>query len=73
VAAYREALKEHTRERVPLQCIWTQSNSIIRLRAFGERTGDALKPRDGISCTTTGTPRDATDAAFEVVMRFESA
>jgi hypothetical protein len=37
VAAYRKALKEWTRERVPLQWAATQNNLGIALRILGER------------------------------------
>jgi tetratricopeptide (TPR) repeat protein len=37
VIAYREALKERTRERVPLQWAATQNNPGITLRVLGQR------------------------------------
>ena len=37
MAAYREALKERTRERVPLQCAMTQNNLGTALRTLGKR------------------------------------
>ena len=37
VAAYQEALKEHTRERVPLDWAMTQSNLGNALERLGER------------------------------------
>ena len=42
VAAYREALKEQTRERVPLDWAMTQNNLGIALRVLGE-----ARERDG--------------------------
>jgi hypothetical protein len=37
VSAYREALKEYTRERVPLQWAMTQTNLGTALETLGER------------------------------------
>ncbi len=37
VAAYREALKERTRERAPLQWAMTQNNLGLTLLRLGER------------------------------------
>jgi tetratricopeptide (TPR) repeat protein len=37
VIAYRETLKEYTRERVPLRWAMTQNNLGVALRALGER------------------------------------
>ena len=42
VAAYREALKEWTRERVPLDCARTQMNLGTALETLGERHPDDL-------------------------------
>src|SRR5262249_19643318 len=39
VAAFREALKEHTRERVPLNWAMTQTNLRLALTRLGEREG----------------------------------
>src|SRR5262245_39752243 len=39
VAAFRDALKERTRERVPLDWAMTQNNLGIALRTLGEREG----------------------------------
>ena len=40
VTAYREALKEHTRERVPLDWAMTQNNLGVALKTLGERDRD---------------------------------
>jgi hypothetical protein len=45
VAAYREALKERTRERVPLQWATTQTNLGTALSTLGERAGRGVPLR----------------------------
>ena len=60
VAAYRAALEERTRERVPLDWAATQNNLGNALSTLGERTGDDAKLKEA---------RDAIDAAFEVFMQ----
>ena len=41
VAAYREALKEHTRERVPLDWAMSTGNQGVALMWLADRRGDA--------------------------------
>ena len=41
VAAYREALKEYTRDRVPYDWAYTQENLSILYRSIFRKTGDA--------------------------------
>ena len=60
VAAYRDALKEWTRERVPLQWATTQNNLGGALSRLGERTHDRAKLEEA---------RKAVNAAFEVSMQ----
>ena len=60
MAAYRAALQEYTRERVPLQWAMTQSNLGTALWTLGERTKDDAKLREA---------RNAISAAFEVFMQ----
>jgi hypothetical protein len=60
VAAYREALKEITRTRIPLDWAMTQNNLGTALWMLGERTGDALQLKEA---------REAIAAAFDVVMQ----
>jgi tetratricopeptide (TPR) repeat protein len=60
VEAYRAALQERTRERVPLQWAATQNNLGNALRTLGERTHDRAKLEAA---------RKAVNAAFEVVMQ----
>src|SRR5262249_40281218 len=43
VASYREAIKERTRERVPLDWAVTQSNLGLALKELGEQTGSATQ------------------------------
>jgi len=57
VAAYREALKERTREHVPLQWAETQSNLGGVLKTLGERKSDVSLVCEGL---------DAHVAAWEV-------
>ena len=47
VAAYREALKEWTRERVPLEWATTQNNLGNALRALGERESGTARSGGG--------------------------
>jgi tetratricopeptide (TPR) repeat protein len=49
VAAYREALKEWTRERVPLQWALTQNNLGNVLRALGERESGAARLEEAVA------------------------
>ena len=48
VAAYREALKEYTRERVPLQWARTQSNLGIALSILGERESGTARLEEAV-------------------------
>ena len=59
VAAYREALKEYTRERAPLDWAATQNNLGATLFTLGERTGEVSKLK---------VSRNAIEAAFEIYM-----
>ena len=56
VAAYRAALEERTRERVPLDWAGTQTNLGNALRRLGEREGGTARLREAIT---------AYDAALE--------
>ena len=47
---HREALKERTRERVPLDWAQTQNNLGTALRPLGERERDAALVCDGLGC-----------------------
>ena len=49
VAAYRAALEEATRERVPLKWAQTQNNLGTALLMLGERTGDVAMLRDALA------------------------
>ncbi len=49
VAAYREALKEYTRERVPLDWAMTQMNLGAALRALGERESGTGKLEEAVT------------------------
>lgn len=49
MAAYRKALEERTRERVPLAWAGTQNNLGTALLSLGERTGDADLVRRAIA------------------------
>ena len=72
VEAYRDALKEYTRERVPLDWAMTQNNLGNALRTLGERESgtarleeaveayrDALKELTARSCVTSACDRTA--------------
>jgi hypothetical protein len=60
VAAYRDALEEWTRERVPLQWAMTQNNLGLALTRLGERTHDRAKLEEA---------RNAVNAASDVFMQ----
>jgi hypothetical protein len=60
VAAYRAALQEWTRARVPLQWAMTESNLGNALSTVGERTKDDAKLREA---------RTAINVAFEVFIQ----
>ena len=64
VAAYREALKEQTRERVPLQWARSFGNEGIALMLLAERRGDAAMAESALSQINTAfeTMRDGGDA-----------
>jgi hypothetical protein len=47
VGAYDEALKEQTRERVPLQWAMTQNNRGLALLRLGERESGTARPGAG--------------------------
>ncbi len=49
VAAYREALKEWTRERAPLQWAMTQNNLGLALETLGERESGAAKLEEAVA------------------------
>jgi tetratricopeptide (TPR) repeat protein len=49
VAAYRDALKEYTRERAPLQWAATQSNLGNVLQALGEREGGTVRLDEAVA------------------------
>jgi hypothetical protein len=59
VDAYRAALQEYTRERVPLQWVTTQNNLGTALLTLGVRTHDRAKLEEA---------RKAVNAAFDVFM-----
>jgi hypothetical protein len=65
VAAYREALKERTRERVPLAWAGSFGNEGIALMLLAERRGDAAMAETAVSQINTAfeTIRDDGDAA----------
>ena len=60
VAAYREALKERTRERVPLQWAQTEMNLGNALEALGERESGTGKLEEAVAafnaCLAVTTP-----------------
>jgi len=66
VAAYRAALKEYTRERVPLQWATTQNNLGTALGTLGEREGGTTRLEEAVSafrealkeCTRERVPLD---------------
>lgn len=60
VTAFREALKERPRERVPLDWAATQNNLGNALATLGERTRDLVKPAEA---------RKAIEGAFEIFMQ----
>jgi hypothetical protein len=64
VAAYREALKEQTRERVPLQWARSFGNEGIALMLLAERRGDAAMAETALSRINVAfeTLRDGGDA-----------
>ena len=64
VAAYREALKEQTRERVPLQWARSFGNEGIALMLLAERRGDAGMAETALSQINVAleTMRDGGDA-----------
>ena len=49
VAAYREALKEWTRERVPLQWAMTQNNLGTALATLGERESGTARLEEAVA------------------------
>jgi tetratricopeptide (TPR) repeat protein len=49
VVAYREALKELTRERVPLDWAWTQNNLGTALGSLGERESGTAKLEEAVA------------------------
>nr|NJM03679.1 tetratricopeptide repeat protein [Desulfobacula sp.] len=49
IAAYQEALKELTRERVPLQWAMTQNNLGIALQTLGERESGTARLEEAVS------------------------
>ena len=49
MAAYREALKEQTRERVPLDWATTQNNLANALRTLGERESGTAKLEEAVA------------------------
>ena len=49
VTAYREAIKERTRDRVPLDWAMTQNNLGIALAELGRRAGDAARLEDAVT------------------------
>jgi tetratricopeptide (TPR) repeat protein len=49
VTAYREALKERTRERVPLNWAMTQNNLGTALRALGERENETARLEEAVT------------------------
>jgi tetratricopeptide (TPR) repeat protein len=49
VAAYQEALKERTRERVPLDWALTQNNLGIVLTSLGEREGGKKRLEEAVA------------------------
>src|SRR5262249_13156182 len=49
VAAYRDALKERTRERVPLDWAMTQNNLGSALWTLGEREGDTARLEEAVA------------------------
>jgi hypothetical protein len=51
VAAYRAALEERTRERVPLAWAYSQQGLSIALAAMAERSVDPTRMEEAISCT----------------------
>ena len=69
VATYREALKEDTRERVPLQWAMDTGNQGVALMLLAERSGDAKLAKLGVqqieaAFTISGDGGDAPSAAF---------
>jgi tetratricopeptide (TPR) repeat protein len=48
VAAFHEALKEYTRERVPLDWAMTQNNLGNALRTLGERESSAARLEEAV-------------------------
>ena len=66
VAAYREALLEWTRDKVPLRWAVTQNNLGAALRVLGEREAETDKAK---GCATLKTARDHYAAALEEFQR----
>ena len=50
VTAYRDALKEYTRERVPLDWAMTQNNLGNALAALAERQKSAVRMNEALTC-----------------------
>jgi hypothetical protein len=48
VAAFRAALEERTRERVPLDWAWTQASLGAAVAEIGTRTGDPARWREAL-------------------------
>jgi len=49
VTAYREALKERTRDKVPLEWATTQNNLGIALKSLGERESGTARLDQAVS------------------------
>ncbi len=62
VSAYRAALQERTRDKVPLDWAMTQNNLGNALRALGEREAETDKAK---GCATLKTAREHYAAALE--------
>ena len=50
VAAYRAALEERSRERVPLDWAYTQFNMGLALTALGKRTSSRQQLQQALAC-----------------------
>jgi tetratricopeptide (TPR) repeat protein len=60
VDAFHEALKEHTRERAPLEWAAAQYNLGLALTSLGQRGGDTGFLEDGQLVVSAGTPDEGT-------------
>jgi hypothetical protein len=64
VEAYKAALEERTRDRVPLEWAETQTKLGAALRVLGAHSGDDAKLQARRSSTATGTLQSSDEASI---------